>query len=633
MAKSVSFDGFRHSFEQVSLLTGDEFFGMLSLQLADLLKVSAVWVAEYHKEQNSLSTLVFVRNGSSVKNFTYLIEGTPCEEVMRARDFVHIPERIGDFFPHGHKILRDFNGESYAGLSLHDSNGEVIGSIAILHDRPFTPGDELSDLFRFIKSRTEAELQRLKRTKESLYRENQLRGVINGVQDLIISLNATGKIVMLNATAESVLAAEGRLSCHVSDFLADQSKARLLSLIEKVNAKSGYGYIWITDSLEIIPRNGATFRAEGTISRYQLDRKVYYTLVLRNTEGKGEPEEKKQQIIDQTEFMRDEVLEIKDSNQLVGESRAMKRLLQNVYMVAHTDATVLIQGDTGTGKELVARHIHQISSRKNKPMITVNCGAIPPALIESEFFGHAKGAFTGATAERKGRFQMADGGTIFLDEIGELPLELQVKLLRVIQESEFEPVGSGKTVKVDVRIIAATHRNLLELTKEGTFREDLYYRLNVFPVDVPPLRERGEDVILIANTFIQKFARRANKKISRLSDFQMLQLKNYGWPGNIRELQNIIERSVILAQNGSLDFSLTIGNQVQAVKPVLAYPEEDRILTKDEFLEFEKQNLLRALKAANWKVSGKDGAAALLRMVPSTLSSRIVALGIKVPKI
>ena len=264
-------------------------------------------------------------------------------------------------------------------------------------------------------------------------------------------------------------------------------------------------------------------------------------------------------------------------------------------------------------------------------MITVNCGAIPAQLIESEFFGHAKGAFTGATAERKGRFQLAHGGTIFLDEIGELPLDLQVKLLRVIQESEFEPVGSSKTVKVDVRIIAATHRNLFELSKEGKFREDLYYRLNVFPIEVPPLRERADDVVLIANTFINRFSKRVNKKLNPLTEDQKQLLKAYHWPGNIRELQNIIERSVIIAQNGALDLGTTLGFVKPKVDIVTSAQETDRILTKDEFLEFEKQNIIRALKASNWKVSGKDGAAALLKMVPSTLSSRISALGIKAP--
>jgi transcriptional regulator with GAF, ATPase, and Fis domain len=279
----------------------------------------------------------------------------------------------------------------------------------------------------------------------------------------------------------------------------------------------------------------------------------------------------------------------------------------------------------------VAQHLHQTSKRKEKPLVTINCGAIPATLIESEFFGHAKGAFTGAVAERKGRFQLADGGTIFLDEIGELPLDLQVKLLRVIQEGEFEPVGSSKTVKVDVRIVAATHRNLLELCKENKFREDLYYRLNVFPIEVPPLRERDNDVILIANKFIDKFSKRNKKKLSPLNESQMNLLKSYSWPGNIRELQNIIERAAILAQSGVLDLNATLASVSVQEKSLRDTDLDDRILTKEEIVEFEKRNIIKALKATNWKVSGKSGAAALLNMVPSTLSSRIGALGIKMP--
>jgi transcriptional regulator with GAF, ATPase, and Fis domain len=301
-------------------------------------------------------------------------------------------------------------------------------------------------------------------------------------------------------------------------------------------------------------------------------------------------------------------------------------------MVAHTDATVLITGETGTGKELVARHLHQTSKRKDQPLVTVNCGAIPGSLIESEFFGHAKGAFTGASAERKGRFQLADGGTIFLDEIGELPLDLQVKLLRVIQEGQFEPVGSSKTIKVNVRIIAATHRNLLELCSENKFREDLYYRLNVFPIEVPPLRDRGDDVIVIANKFIENFSIRNKKKLMPLNENQMRLLRSYWWPGNIRELQNIIERAAILAESGVLDISATLPRTSNSEKKSLRDIEDDEhILTKEELVEFEKRNIIKALKATNWKVSGKSGAAALLHMIPSTLSSRIGALGIKMP--
>jgi transcriptional regulator with GAF, ATPase, and Fis domain len=626
-------DHFKQSFDGISLLTGEAFFKSLVKSISEALDVDGVWVTEYHREQNSMTTMAFWHSGNYVTNFTYLIDGTPCEQVINSPTIVHYSEKIIDLFPQDHKMLNRYKSESYVGAALHDENGEVIGSVAVLSSRPLTLTEDISTIIRIIKSRAQAELQRLKREREILQRENQLRGLINCVQDLLINLNQKGQLVMLNSTAESMLGLGDHKgnAFHISMFLSDGSKSKLLTLIESVSSsKSEEGYVWIPGVLEMNSLSGDSFAVEGTLSRYELDGNIYYTLVLRSQDDKAEAGEQIKQLIDQTEYLREELEDIKQNHQLVGESNPVKRLLQNVYMVAHTDATVLINGETGTGKELVARHIHLTSSRKDKPMITVNCGAIPASLIESEFFGHAKGAFTGATAERKGRFQLAHGGTIFLDEIGELPLDLQVKLLRVIQESEFEPVGSSKTVKVDVRIIAATHRNLFELSKEGKFREDLYYRLNVFPIEVPPLRERGDDVILIANTFINKFGKRVAKKLMPLTDQQKQLLKSYNWPGNIRELQNIIERSVILAQHGILDLHNTLGFVKPNVKAA-ADENSERILTKDELLEFEKQNLIRALKATNWKVSGKDGAAALLQMVPSTLSSRINALGIKEP--
>jgi transcriptional regulator with GAF, ATPase, and Fis domain len=632
MVNSTRLSEFKRRFESISLLTGEDFFRQLTLGISQALQVDAVWIAELHKGQNSMTTLSFVHQGNTLSNFTYLLDRTPCERVINSPTLVHFSERIIDLFPEDVKMLRKFKSESYVGSSLHGVNGEVIGNVAILDNKPMPVTDDITLIIKIIKSRAEAELQRLRREKEILLRENQLRGLINGVQDLLINLDQRGRIVMLNAVAESSLEIDAHENnLHIAHFLAENSKSKLLSLIENLGTNKKESYVWIPDFLVMQPRKNDPFKVEGTLSRYELDEKIYYTLVLRKPDEKTEADDRIKQLIDETEFLRGELAEIKESNQLIGESNAIKRLLQNVYMVAHTDATVLINGETGTGKELVARHIHQISNRKSKPMIAVNCGAIPASLIESEFFGHAKGAFTGATAERKGRFQMADGGTIFLDEIGELPLDLQVKLLRVIQEGELEPVGSSKTIKVDVRIIAATHRNLFELIKENKFREDLYYRLNVFPIEVPPLRERNDDVVLIADAFVDKFARRNDKKINPLTEDQKVLLKSYAWPGNIRELQNIIERAVILSTKGVLDLRTILG--VRDVGTAFsAQPTEERILTKDEFLEFEKQNIIRALKAARWKVSGKDGAAGLLHMVPSTLSSRISALGIKMPK-
>jgi len=625
---------FRESFEAASRYTGEDFFMKLVRWISIALQADGAWVTEFHKEQNAMTTAAFWHSNDYQNNFTYLIDGTPCELVINSNTVVHFAERIQELFPRDHKMLSKFKGESYTGTALHDERGAVLGSIAIINSKPMEITGEVREIFNMIKSRTASELQRLRREREILNRENHLRGLINGVKDLLINVNDKGQIVMLNSTAESTLGLDGNHCSgqHISRFLTESCRSKLISLIESINAKTGgERYLWIPGTLKIVSESGSAFDAEGTLSRYELDGKIYYTLVLRGRDESGEAAEKSKQLIDETEYLQEELEEMKGSSQLIGESNAVKRLLQNIYMVAYTDATVLLSGETGTGKELVARHIHQISSRKDKPMITVNCGAIPPALMESEFFGHARGAFTGATAERKGRFQLAHGGTLFLDEIGELPLDLQVKLLRVIQEGEFEPVGSSKTIKVNVRIIAATHRNLFELCKENKFREDLYYRLNVFPLDVPPLRERQNDVVLIAGSFIRNYEKRLGKRLKPLSEEQERLLRSYSWPGNVRELQNIIERASILSHEGVLDLQTTLGfakvNNIPAIEA-----DNDRILTRDEFVELEKLNIIKALKLCKGRVSGRDGAAALLHMVPSTLSSRIIALGINIPK-
>jgi transcriptional regulator with GAF, ATPase, and Fis domain len=296
---------------------------------------------------------------------------------------------------------------------------------------------------------------------------------------------------------------------------------------------------------------------------------------------------------------------------------------------------VLIHGETGTGKELVARAIHDGSSRRGKPMIRVNCGAIPAALIESEFFGHEKGAFTGATERREGRFALADGGTLFLDEIGELPLDLQVKLLRVLQEGEFEPVGGSRTRKVDVRIIAATHRDLRAESERGRFRADLYYRLNVFPLELPPLRERGEDIILLAEAFTERLGAKLNRRFGRLSREVRETLRRHTWPGNVRELENALERSAILSRTNELVLDPRLFPEPAAAAPPesvnLPGNGEDEVLTAWQLESLERANLIRALERCAWRVAGETGAAKLLGVAPSTLSSRMKALGVMRP--
>jgi PAS domain S-box-containing protein len=335
------------------------------------------------------------------------------------------------------------------------------------------------------------------------------------------------------------------------------------------------------------------------------------------------------------DYLREEVHVAMNFGRIVGTSAALKQMLKRVEAVAETPASVLLQGESGVGKELVAHAIHNQSSRADGPLVKVNCASIPKELFESEFFGHVKGAFTGAHRDRIGRFQLADGGTIFLDEVGEIPLELQGKLLRVLQESEFERVGDDVTRSVDVRVVAATNRNLEKLIVDGEFREDLFYRISVFPVDVPPLRDRGEDIIQLAQHFLEKVCNDFGRPLMTLTRAQASSLQDYNWPGNVRELKNVIERAVILSPGNVLRLDLSMPSV--AVAPVAAPemaplpPQSGEILTEKEMREFQKKNLLEALKQTSWRVSGPNGAAELLGVRPTTLADRIRTFGLRKP--
>ncbi|MGB5164293.1 MAG: sigma 54-interacting transcriptional regulator [Woeseiaceae bacterium] len=333
------------------------------------------------------------------------------------------------------------------------------------------------------------------------------------------------------------------------------------------------------------------------------------------------------------DYLREEVNIAMQFGKIVGESPALKRMLKSVEAVAETPANVLVQGESGVGKELVARAIHARSPRADKPLVKVNCASIPKDLFESEFFGHVKGAFTGAHRDRIGRFQLADGGTLFLDEVGEIPQELQSKLLRVLQEGEFERVGDDVTRSVDVRVIAATNRDLEQLIVNGEFREDLFYRLSVFPIDIPPLRERADDVIQLAQHFLLQTCSDFGREPLALTQAQAQKLREYTWPGNIRELKNVIERAVILSPGKVLRLDLSMpGVDFSAPSPPPSLVASNDVLTEADLRELQKDNLVKALQQADWRVSGAGGAAELLGVKPTTLADRIRALGIEKPQ-
>lgn len=337
----------------------------------------------------------------------------------------------------------------------------------------------------------------------------------------------------------------------------------------------------------------------------------------------------------ENEYLREEVTRAGAFGELVGRSPALEAVTRQIDLVAPTDSSVLLLGESGTGKELVAREVHRRSKRASRPLVRVNCAAVPRELYESEFFGHAKGAFTGALRDRAGRFELADGGTLFLDEVGEIPLDLQAKLLRVLQEGELERVGEERTRRVNVRLIAATNRDLRAEAEAGRFRQDLYYRLSVFPVELPPLRKRAEDIPPLAEHFLALSARKLGRPKPRLTLANVERLQRYHWPGNVRELQHVLERAVITAEGTRLAIDLPTGDAMPSARSAVA-PDgvaPDRVLTDAEVRRLEADNIRAALRRTQGKVSGPDGAAELLGIKPTTLGSRIKALGLSRPSV
>jgi PAS domain S-box-containing protein len=620
--------------EGTATVTGERFFEALVENLSKALQTHAAWVTEYLSESRRLRALAFYLNGTFLKDWEMDIVGTPCEHVIEQARLIHFPDNLLNLFPIDPDVT-SIKAASYIGMPLTDSTGKILGHLAVIDTRPMPKEPRILAIFRIFASRASAELQRLHAESATREREQKLRRLVDSAMDAIIELDESLRVTRINPAAEKVFQCEttnlvGKDFCH---SLARNDREKLRIFIQDLNTKpEGQRYLWIPGGLSAIRTDGTEFPAEATLSQYQMGGRSFYTLILRNVNERLEAEQKIRSLTIETEFLKEELHELQHFGDILGNSPALLNVLRDIQQVADTEATVLLSGETGTGKEVMARAIHANNSRRrDHPFVKVNCAAIPATLIESEFFGHEQGAFTGATKRREGRFSLADGGTIFLDEIGELPFDLQGKLLRVLQEGEFEPVGSSHTTKVNVRVLAATNRDLQKEVQEGKFREDLYYRLNVFPIHLPPLRERGEDVLMLANTFVQHFAQRMGRDVAPLSPDSLRRLTTYHWPGNVRELQNVIERAVITAQNGQLNLDRALPDVEEKLSsPHESFKQEAApcIRTIQELEGFERQNILLALKQSGWKVSGEKGAAKLLGINSSTLASRMKALGI-----
>ncbi|MBX3331740.1 MAG: sigma 54-interacting transcriptional regulator [Nitrospira sp.] len=607
--------------EGTAAVTGAAFFPSLVRSLAEALQTKYAFVSRFVGENRTrVRTLAFWKGDGFLDNFEYDLPHTPCERVL-AGEVCLFPEKVQDLFPDHREDLAKLGIESYLAIPVSDHSGAVMGHLAVMDTKPMHDDPRVLSVFKIFGVRVGAELEREWMDTRLKENEERLRDLFDEAPIAYVHEGLDSKFIRANKTAMQTL---GITPDQVNDlygasFIPDTPEAqrRLNEAFDSI----GKGVDTSGIVLELRRKDTGKPLWIKWWSRPDPSGTYTRTMFVDITE-QVLIEQEKARLEAQNIYLQEEIKGSHNFEELIGSSISLKKILKNVERVAPTDSTVLITGETGTGKELIARAIHNLSPRKDKPLVKVNCAAIPSGLIESELFGHEKGAFTGALTKKVGRFEVADKGTVFLDEIGELPLDLQPKLLRVLQEGEFERVGGTQTFKVNVRVIAATNRNLEQLSKSGQYRLDLFYRLNVFPVHLPALREREGDIPLLAQYFVRKHAVNFGKKIDRIPERMMTALQRYSWPGNIRELEHIIERAVILSEGPELE-------PIDWLSPTSGKVSGNgKSLTLEEI---ERQHIRDILEQTNWRVSGDKGAAEILGLKPTTLEARMKKLGISRP--
>jgi PAS domain S-box-containing protein len=622
--------------------TGEVFFRNLVERLARALQVQYTFVSELTRGGSHFRSRAFWERGRLGENFEVPLEGTPCCDVLRGKPSFY-PDRLQQCFPED-RVLVDWRARSYGGVPMIDHSGRVVGHFAFVHDEPIAEAEAVLAVMNIFAKRAAVEIDRQAADEARRRVEARLQGIIEHAADAILSFDPEARIDLANPSAARVLRCrtEDLVGRSLWEFTAESGASALrAALAHLAEAPGSRVFAGENEGLEARRADGELFRFESSISRSDAGASPRFTLIFRDLEARREEERELARLRRQTEALRDEIDALHGFDEIVGASPALRDVLRQVELVAATDATVLIRGESGTGKELVARAVHARSPRSAAALVKVSCAAIPAGLLESELFGHERGAFTGATERRSGRFELAHQGTIFLDEIGELPAEAQVKLLRVLQEREFERVGGQVTLRADVRVIAATNRDLEGAIAEGRFREDLFYRLHVFPVLLPPLRERPDDIPLLAQYFVARHAPRIGRRAIAVAPAALARLSAYPWPGNVRELENVIERALILAPAeaeeigaGLLD-SLLTGAPVPGASPGQAQRAPTRAAPAAEpgsaltLEELERRHIEATLGEVDWRIEGPGGGAERLGLAPSTLRSRLQKLGIR----
>jgi PAS domain S-box-containing protein len=645
--------------------TGDRFFYSLVKHLALALQCQYAFASELLGDRSRFRTRAVWGRGSFMDNFEIPLEGTPCEAVLNGK-FSHHPEQICQLFPND-AGLKQWGVESYCGVPLLDALGTVVGHLAILSERPMWDGPRGLGTMRIFAARASAELKRMRTEEELRLTASKVTELFQVERRMSEELRHANDTLAQSEERFRDLFDEAPIA-YVHESLdtrfieANRTAMRILGL-KPAEIAGTFGKSLVPDTpeaqrrlstaLDSISRGTDTSGVVLELRRKDDGKPVWVQWWSRPAAGGSYTrtmfidvtdrvlmEREKARLEAQNTYLLEEIKQAHNFEKIVGQSRVLAEVIEKVKLVASTDSSVLILGETGTGKELVARAVHSNSERRKRPLVKVNCATLPTGLIEAELFGHEKGAFTGATEKRLGRFELAHGGTIFLDEIGEMPAEAQVKLLRVLQEHEFERLGGRETIKVDVRVIAATNRDLLRAVADGAFRQDLYYRLSVFPLRVPSLRERREDIPLLVHYFVGRYAARIGRKITRVAQEAMERLVAYPWPGNIRELENVIERAVILSAGSELEVAAealpviteTAPGSGLGLTPGRPQVKDSIGSAGDEPLtleEMERRHIVDVLNRTTWKIDGPKGAAGLLKLNPSTLRSRIKKLGIR----